>query len=161
MVVLFHQNIISWIVLPQYIAWAQQTEALGRQHGQALDDAQLLLAQTLGIQAPEKIRVVYVAQVPFPRENWLLKQVGEAFGFIGDGVVNNAQVFGYSIYVRQGYALTTANLAHELVHVRQIEQSSLDRIITQHFSDLVQYGYENSPLEVEAFAVEATYKNIK
>ncbi len=156
-VAVFHQQIISWVVLPQYIAWAHETEALGLQTGQALDETQLSLAKTLEIKAPEKIRIVYVAEVPFPRDNFILKKVGEAFGFIGDGVVNNAQVFGYSIYVRQGYALTTANLAHELVHVRQIERSSLDRIVTQHFSDLAQYGYENSPLEKEAFATEALY----
>jgi len=85
--------------------------------------------------------------------------VDEALGFIGDGFLNNPQVFGYSIYIRNGYPLTTPNLAHELVHVLQIERSSLEKVITQHFSDLAQYGYKNSPLEIEAFKANDKYRN--
>jgi hypothetical protein len=96
--------------------------------------------------------------VPFPYENVVLKVVGEALGFIGEGIINNAQVFGYSIYIRKGYQLTAPNLAHELVHVLQIERASLELVITQHFADLVKYGYESSPLEVEAFKAEEKYQ---
>lgn len=101
-----------------------------------------------------------VDQVPFPYENLLLKTVGEAVGFIGEGIINNAQVFGYAIYVRKGYQLTTPKLAHELVHVLQIERTSLQQVITQHFSDLVTYGYDNSPLEVEAFQANEKYRDV-
>ena len=38
----------------------------------------------------------------FLMKNLVLKVVGEALGFIGDGIINNAQVFGYSIYIRKG-----------------------------------------------------------
>jgi len=157
-VVSFHQKIISMIVLPQYIAWAADTEVSGLGLGKPLDENQLVIAREIGIKKPEQIRLVYVDEVPFPRENFVLKVVGEALGFIGDGIVNNAQVFGYSIYIRKGYQLTTPNLAHELVHVLQIERSSLAQVITQHFSDLAKYGYKKSPLEVEAFKAEEKYK---
>jgi len=157
-IVFFHQKIVSLIVLPQYIAWATDTEVSGLKIGEALDEKQLVIAKEIGIKNPEKVRLVYVDEVPFPYENLVLKVVGEALGFIGEGIINNAQVFGYSIYIRNGYQLTTPNLAHELVHVLQIERSSLKQVITQHFADLVQYGYENSPLEVEAFKAEEKYQ---
>lgn len=157
-IVFFHQKIVSLIVLPQYIAWAADTEALGLSVGDPLVEEQLVIAKEIGIKSPEKIRLVYVDEVPFPYENFVLKIVGEALGFIGDGIVNNAQVFGYSIYIRRGYPLTTPSLAHELVHVLQIERSSLEQVITQHFADLVKYGYENSPLEVEAFEANEKYR---
>ncbi len=131
-VMLFHQKVIAFLVLPPYIDWATQTEAQGLSSGVALDAQQLLIAKEIGIKQPEKIRLVYVDEVPFPHEKPLLKAVGEALGFIGDGIVNNAQVFGYSIYVRVGYDLTTPRLAHELVHVLQIERSSLEAVVTQH-----------------------------
>lgn len=156
-IVFFHQKLVSFIVLPPYIEWATETEAAGVQAGEPLDENQLLIAKEIGIKSAEKIRLIYVDEVPFPHENFILKQVGEALGFIGDGIVNNAQVFGYSIYVRKGYQLTTPRLAHELVHVLQIERSSLKQVITQHFTDLVTYGYENSPLEVEAFEANKKY----
>lgn len=158
-VMVFHQKIIAALVLPPYIEWASATEATGLQQGQALDAEQLLIAKEIGIQHPEKVRLLYVDEVPFPHDNVLLKTVGEALGFIGQGIVNNAQVFGYSIYIRKGYDLTTARLAHELVHVLQIERSSLEAVVTQHFADLATYGYENSPLEVEAYKANQYYKD--
>lgn len=155
----FHQKLISMIILPHYIEWAVQTEVKGLQQGVALAEPQLLIAKEIGIQSPEKVRLVYVDEVPFPRENVMLNAVGEALGFVGEGIINNAQVFGYSIYVRKGYPLTTPNLAHELVHVLQIERSSLEQVITQHFADLITFGYDDSPLEVEAFKANERYRN--
>jgi hypothetical protein len=42
--------------------------------------------------------------------------------------------------------------------VLQIERSNLEQVITQHFADLVTYGYEDSPLEVEAFKANERYR---
>ena len=159
-IVFFHQKLISALILPQYIEWATETELLGLQTGQPLDDTQLALAREIGIKNPQQVRLVFVDQVPFPYDNLLLKTVGEAVGFIGEGIVNNAQVFGYSIYVREDYPLTTPRLAHELVHVLQIERSSLQQVITQHFSDLATYGYDNAPLEVEAYQANEKYRDV-
>ncbi|WP_299495117.1 hypothetical protein [uncultured Shewanella sp.] len=83
--------------------------------------------------------------------------MGLSLGFIGDNIINNAQVFGYSIYVRNGYELDMPKLAHEFVHVLQIERSSLEKVVFQHFSDLAKYGYADAPLEVEAFKANIKY----
>ncbi|WP_252728334.1 hypothetical protein [Alteromonas sp. C1M14] len=96
---------------------------------------------------------MHVEEVPFPYENIALKTLGEALGFIGEGITNNAQAFGYSIYVRNGYELNRPKLAHVL----QIERSSLDQVITQHFSDIAEFGYDKAPLEVEAFKANIQY----
>lgn len=158
-VVFFHKHIVSGVLLPQYIDWASETDEKGLDTGIPLDSRELLLASDIGIEHPEKVRLVYVDEIPFPYENFALKTLGEALGFIGEGIVNNAQVFGYSIYIRNGYELSRSRLAHELVHVRQIERSSLDKIITQHFSDLAVYEYEKTPLEAEAFDANKKYSS--
>lgn len=158
-IILFHQRLISAFILPQYIDWASDTEVAGLQLGDPLSAEQLALAAEIGIKQPEKVRLVYVDVVPFPYHNPMLKLVGEATGFIGDGIINNAQVFGYSIYVRNDYPLNTPRLAHELVHVLQIERASLEQVITRHFADLLTYGYDNSPLELEAYEANKTYSN--
>ncbi|HAW93211.1 MULTISPECIES: hypothetical protein [unclassified Arsukibacterium] len=155
--ILSYQKIISNILLPQYIDWAFETDNKGLESGVALNAQELSLATDIGIQNPEKVRIVYVDEIPFPYENFALKTLGEALGFIGEGITNNAQVFGYSIYVRNGYELNRPKLAHELVHVLQIERTSLDHIITKHFSDLAEYGYDKAPLEVEAFKANKDY----
>ncbi|KXX71151.1 hypothetical protein [Flammeovirga sp. SJP92] len=152
-----YKQIISAVLIPQYIEWAYETDKKGLEIGVPLNDKELLLASDIGIKHPDKVRLVYVDQVPFPRENFALKTLGEALGFIGEGIINNAQAFGYSIYIRNGYELTRPKLAHELVHVLQVERSSLEIIITQYFSDLEKYGYDNAPLEVEAYKANKKY----
>lgn len=154
---LSYQKVISNVLLPQYIDWAYEIDMQGLDSGVPLNAKELSLAKDIGIQNPEKVRIVYVDEVPFPYENFALKTLGEALGFIGEGIINNAQVFGYSIYARNGYELNRPKLAHELLHVLQIERASLDSIITQHFSDLAEYGYDKAPLEVEAFEANKEY----
>lgn len=154
---LSYQKLISNILVPQYIDWAYETDEKGLQSGVPLNARELSLAKEIGIQNPEKVRIVYVEAVPYPYENFALKILGEALGFVGEGIINNAQVFGYSIYVRNGYELNRPKLAHELVHVLQIERASLDQVITQHFSDIAEYGYSKAPLEVEAFKANKEY----
>ncbi len=156
---LLHKQIISGVLLPQYIDWAHQIEAEGLKNGEPLSAEHLALAAEIGIESPEKVRVIYTDLVPYPYENLALKLLGEAIGVIGEGIVNNAQVFGYSIYVRHGYELDRPKMAHELVHVLQIERSNLTDVITQHIYDMAEYGYENAPLEAEAFEANKRYSN--
>lgn len=155
--VAFYEDIVSKVLVPQYIEWGYETEAQGLKVGIPLDQEGLLLARDIGIESPEKVRIVYVDEVPFPYDNFALKVLGESVGFIGDNITNEAQAFGYSIYVRRDYELDRPRLAHELVHVLQIERSNFQDVTFQHLSDLANYGYSDAPLEVEAY--EGTSNN--
>lgn len=154
---LFYEKVIASVLLPQYIEWAHETDQKGLEAGISLNEKERLLASEIGIKHPEKVRIVYVDQVPYPYENLALKIFGEAVGLIGEGIINNAQVFGYSIYARRDFVLNRPKLAHELVHVLQIERASLDEVVTQHFFDMAQYGYDKAPLEVEAAEANKAY----
>lgn len=153
----FYEDIVSKILLPQYIEWGYETEAQGLKLGTPLDEEGLKLAKDIGVKSPEKIRIVSVDVVPFPYDNFALKVLGESLGFIGENIINEAQAFGYSIYVRKGYELDKPRLAHEIVHVLQIERSNFEDVTFQHLSDLAQYGYSKAPLEVEAFKANKKY----
>ena len=152
-----YEKIITGILLPQYIDWAHEIERKGLDIGVPLNKKELLLASNIGIEHPENVRIVYVNEVPFPYENFALKTFGEKVGLVGEGIINNAQVFGYSIYTRKDFNLNRPKLAHELVHVLQIERSSLGKVVTQHFSDMAEYGYDKAPLEVEASEANKNY----
>ncbi|NOU52280.1 hypothetical protein HG263_17260 [Pseudoalteromonas sp. JBTF-M23] len=146
-------------VLPQYVDWAIEIDKQGQKTGKPLNEADLKLAKDVGVEHPEKVRIVYVEQVPYPYENRTLKQMGEKIGFIGEGITNNAQVFGYAIYVRKGYELDRPKMAHELVHVKQIEQaSSLLEYSKKHLVDMAKYGYADAPYEAEAFKANEKYE---
>ena len=141
-----------------YVKWAEEIEARGQTTGTPLDPDQARLAAEVGIKHPENVRLVFVDEVPFPTENPEIKLAGETFGFIGPGIVNNAQAFGYTIWVRKGFTLDRPRLAHELVHVMQIERSpSFAAYAGRYVSELVQFGHEKSPLELEAYEANQRY----
>ncbi|QTH62654.1 hypothetical protein J1N51_07635 [Psychrosphaera ytuae] len=156
---LSYEKIISGVLLPQYINWAHKIDQKGQEIGTPLTQNELTLATEIGIEHPEKVRIIYVDEVPYPYENFALKVFGEAVGLVGEGIINNAQVFGYSIYSRKDFKLNRPKLAHELVHVLQIERASLDEVVTQHFSDMAKYGYDRAPLEVEASQANKKYSD--
>ncbi|WP_233520593.1 hypothetical protein [Flocculibacter collagenilyticus] len=143
--------------MSQFIDWTYETGRKGQGIGTPLDEKELLLAAEIGIEHPEKVRSIYVDEVPYPHKNVALKFIGEAVGLVGEGIINNAQVCGYSIYSRKDFVLNRPKLAHELVHVLQIERSGLDNVVTQHFSDMAKYGYDKAPSEVEASEANKKY----
>ncbi len=110
--------------LANYVEWVRTIEIEGQAHSIALTPKQIELAARIGIEHPEKVRLVYVDEIPFPSEDPQMRKIGEELGFVGPGITNNAQAFGYTIWVRNGFDLTWPLLAHELVHVQQIERNA-------------------------------------
>ncbi|MGV7120337.1 MULTISPECIES: hypothetical protein [unclassified Sphingopyxis] len=144
--------------LDYYVGWAGKIEERGQSTGTPLDPEQTRLALEIGIKHPERVRLVFVDEVPFPTDNPEIKLAGEKFGFIGPGITNNAQAFGYSVWIRNGFSLDRPRLAHELVHVMQIERSTgFAAYARQYVSELLQYGHEKSPLELEAYEANRRY----
>lgn len=144
--------------LANYVEWARSIEAEGQERGTPLTSNQIELASQLGIEHPEKVRLVFVDAVPFPTEDAKMRAIGETLGFIGPGVTNNAQAFGYTIWVRNGFTLDRPGLAHELVHVEQIERSSsFGGYVMQYMQELLEYGHADMPLELEAYEANARY----
>ncbi|MCJ8190032.1 hypothetical protein [Sphingomicrobium aestuariivivum] len=138
--------------LRKYVDWASIIEAEGQRRGTPLTSGQIELARQIGIQRPEEVRIIMVDAVPFPSENEDMRTMGEALGFIGPDVINNAQAFGYTIWVRDGYTLDRPNLAHELVHVMQIErEGDFSVFVRQYMMQLLEHGHMKMPLEIEAY----------
>ncbi|MXP10357.1 hypothetical protein [Pseudoblastomonas halimionae] len=144
--------------LAKYVAWAKLIEVQGQERGVPLTPAERRLAAEVGIARPDKVRLVYVDAVPFPADDPEMRAVGESMGFIGPGVINNAQAFGYTIWVRRGFTLDTPLLAHELVHVAQIERSaSFGAYAERYMRELMEFGHTGMPLEIEAHEANRKY----
>ncbi|WP_230292828.1 hypothetical protein [Croceicoccus sp. Ery5] len=145
--------------LAKYVAWSSTVEAEGLEQGTPLTATQIELASLIGIEHPEKVRLVYADAVPFPNEDEEMRKIGENLGFIGPGITNNAQAFGYTIWVRNGFTLDRPSLAHELVHVAQIERAdSFGDYVEEYMKQLLEYGHADMPLEVEAYEANREYK---
>ena len=146
--------------LEQYVNWAKATEAEGQERGVPLTPEQLELAVQLGIKHPEKVRLVFVDVVPFPIHDAQMRDAATQMGFIGPGVINNAQAFGYTIWVRKDFVLDRPSLAHELVHVEQIERSaSFGSYAKAYMLELLNFGHEKMPLELEAYQANKKFSS--
>lgn len=62
---------------------------------------------------------------------------------------------GHTIFLRRGYEKDLRVASHELRHVAQYEASGgIAGFLAVHLADLVAFGYDDSPFEVDARAHE-------
>jgi hypothetical protein len=139
-------------LLPRAIAWAEEQARLGLLQGKPLDANGIELARRVGVQHPEQIRVIAVDAFPLPADP-ALRQAAIQTGLLGaDGL---GLTLGPAVFLRRGHETEARLLRHEFRHVRQCEQSgSLAAFLAEYLSQIVEVGYAQAPLEVDARAHE-------
>jgi hypothetical protein len=134
-------------LLPRAIAWAEAQAAEALSKGVPLTDCGMRLARAVGVQRPELVRAVEVPSLPLPPDPELRLAALEA-GLLGPGMVG--LTLGYAIYIVQGNA-SSRLIAHECRHVYQYETAgSIAAFLPIYLRQIVEYGYELAPLEVDA-----------
>jgi hypothetical protein len=119
----------------------------GRHHA---EPAGLALARKVGVQQPEKIRVVRVQEIPMPRHGPLRAAAVQ----VGFGPDLTGLTLGHAIFLCE-HDQRLQLLAHECRHVAQYESfGSIAAFLTKHLRDVATVGYYNSPLERDARACE-------
>ncbi|TFE72957.1 hypothetical protein [Methylacidiphilum caldifontis] len=139
------------ILLPKAIAWGEEKAKDVIARGRELLPAELLIARRVGVQYPERIRLLLTKQIPFP-EDPQLAEVARRLGLFFTEM--NGLTLGYAIIVRQG-CLSSRLLSHECRHVYQYEQAGgIANFLKEYLQSVVQFGYYNSPFEQDARAHE-------
>jgi len=104
-------------------------------------------ARAVGVEHPERIRVLVVDAIPTP-DDPLLASAAAAVGFLGATTAGIA--LGYSILVRRG-RLSRRLLSHECRHVMQFEgKASLSEFLSSYLNEIVTTGYDDCSFEVDA-----------
>jgi hypothetical protein len=139
------------IALPPAVAvaaaWAGRHERRILRRGQPLSARQRELARQLGVARPEAVRLMVVPVLPLPGLR-LLHALG--FGRLAARLDVSAMTLGHGIYCI-GQPPSFRLLAHELAHVRQVEQAgSLRRFLADYLAQVARFGYWDAPLEVQA-----------
>lgn len=135
-------------LLPLAIEWATAQELMILENGEPLSSLGLLDAQKMGVNDPEKIRLLRVDSVPMP-EHPLLRQAAETMSFISPNTAGMA--IRYGIFVRSDYWNHRSLIAHECVHTGQYERfGSIAAFLTQYLRECLEIGYPDAPLEQEA-----------
>ena len=104
---------------PAALAWYNQTEQQLLPKGRVLTAEEQAMAQQLGLKHPDKVRILALESFPLP-EDKTLRAEAERYGL---GSPQEAgRTIGHAVLLKAKYASDKALLAHELVHVQQIER---------------------------------------
>jgi len=138
-------------LLPAAIAWAEARARLAAQVGNPLTAAEQEIAVRVGVSQPQHVRIEMVSSLPLPDDPALRSAALEA-GLLGPGMIG--LTLGHSIFICHGHR-DRRLVSHELRHVHQYEQhGSIAAFLPVYLAQVVDLGYANAPLEVDARAHE-------
>ncbi len=138
-------------LLPLALSWLLSVEEATLTQGRSLSPVELQDAQVVGVQQPEKIRILSVESIAQP-ENPLLLQAMTEIGMPLEGVAGRAT--GYGVEVVYGTE-SRALLRHEFRHVYQFEQAgSMANFVENYVKSVLADGYQNSEFERDARSFE-------
>ncbi len=145
------QQVRALLPLAEEYVFSNEKEAL--ENGIALNSYQLVIANKIGLKNPEKVRIYYVDQLPFPSDPTLAELAIKT----GYGTPKKAYTFGYGVWILSSAKGDRVVVAHEFVHIRQAEEMGLSEQIKQYLMQLFIYGYDKAPMEIEAYSEEKKY----
>lgn len=145
-------------IAPRTATWIAEVESTLSSEGRKLTTEETALARRVGVQHPERVRVVILREFPLPRDPLLYREIG-VFGFEADREVGCS--FGYVVVVKPKHSQSRELLAHELAHVTQRERLGAEGFIHQYLLELRTLGYTRSLLEREARRAMAEAKRTK
>ena len=140
------------VMLPLAVAWLARQERRILAEGVPLDADQLADARTLGVAAPERVRLLCLPRLPLP-DNRLVRAVALRTGTLATGTIGLSARYG--IFLREPYHRERHLLVHELTHTRQYERlGGIRPFLRQYLRECLTVGYWKAPMEWEA--IEAT-----
>lgn len=138
-------------LLPQVMAWLLSVESNALEHGRPLTEAEIEDARSVGVKAPENIRLLFVDQLTQPDEPELLAAATET-GLLGEEANGRTVRFGIEIVHGQ---LSRRLLRHEFRHVYQVEMAdSFEGFVVAYIQSVFADGYWGSWYERDARGVE-------
>lgn len=138
-------------LLPQAIAWAEAEAETAADSGVPLTSTEEQLARSVGVQAPELVRIALVARLPQPQHPQL-RMAAQQTGLLGPGMVG--LTLGHTVFIVRGNK-TRRLLSHELRHVYQYEQlGSIAAFLPVYLAQIVEVGYANAQFERDACSHE-------
>lgn len=134
-------------LLPKAISWAKEQSGHIVKHGMRLGNTDRFLAQSVGVQQPQHVRIAIVNNMPTPDDSELKGAAIES-GLVGPNIVGLA--IGYAIWLRKDH-VSPRLLSHELRHVHQYERAGgIAAFLPVYLQQVMDYGYFNAPLEIDA-----------
>jgi len=133
------------------VVWAETCAADIISNGFPLSSPKRAIASRIGVNDPEKTRIMLVKIIPRPTDPELVQLV-DKYSLLGDNTAG--LTVGYGIYLRED-AFCNQILSHELRHVYQYEQAgTIENFLMEYIPQILQFGYHHAPLELDAHEYE-------
>lgn len=134
--------------------WASATVKLYQRDSRTLTESETKIALDVGVANPEKIRVIEIKHIPEPEINMLVElRMQNGFRFSHTAGLS----LGYLVFIKNGLK-SDHLLAHEFRHVCQFEEiGSQEKMIERYLQEIIKFGYQNAPLEIDAIKASLIY----
>lgn len=128
--------------------WVHRQELRICKRGEPLTEDEVKVARLVGVQFPERVRILGVEEVPFPCD-WLARQLASLTGRFPSRALGLAA--GYGIYIQSQSRWSVELVVHELVHTAQYERmNGILGFLRNYLRDCLRNGYINAEMECEA-----------
>lgn len=143
-------------LIPKASIWVEEQEAFILANGIPLTEKQLSIASKIGIKNIDKIRLLQVELIPEPEDS-ILNEASKVIGFISGDTLGIT--YRYGIYIRHDFWECESLIIHELTHILQYERlGGIAEFLNQYIKECIYYGYDKSPIEIEAKTMETKLK---
>ena len=148
-------------IMDEVYTFVLKSEKYAQEYGRKLTDNELKYAKAIGLKYPEKVRVVFSSDFPVPTNKEVLKGFKE-LGY--DSILVAGVTYGHGIFIKPSWLPNwlynkDAILAHELIHVRQVEKDESYKIfIRKYLIQAFSHEYFDIPYEKEAYHETEKFK---
>jgi hypothetical protein len=141
------------LLLPLAVKWAERAEKRILLEGVPLVEPHLSDAKMMGVEYPEKIRLLKVPSIPLPN-NPIVKFAAHFTGLVSPHTAGMA--LRYGIFIREDFSGDRNLIAHECVHTSQYERlGGFNAFLSRYLRECLEIGYPEAPLEQEAMLKSA------
>jgi len=140
-------------LLPLACQWAAAQERRILAQGEPLSDLELADARRIGVTAPERVRLLYVPEIPIP-EHPALRAAAEETQLISP--LTGGLTLRYGIFIRSDCRFHRAMIVHEFGHTAQYERfGGFEPFLRQYLFECLTAGYPEAPMEQEVIILTA------
>jgi len=140
-------------LLPLAAQWAAEQQQRVLCQGVPLTQEELADAKTIGVQNPERVRLLRIDAIPVPAHP-MLREASASINFLT--AAPRGLALGLGIFIRSDCWRDRSLIAHELVHTAQYQRlGGVIPFLQSYIFQCATVGYSNAPLEVEAINTAA------
>jgi hypothetical protein len=138
-------------LLPLACEWAQAQEQHILAAGTPLSHRGLSDAARIGIREPQRVRILYVPEIPMPQDP-ALRLAAEQTQLVSP--LTRGLTLRYGIFIREDCAYSHAMVVHELGHAAQYERlGGFEPFLRQYLFECLTIGYPEAPMEQEVISL--------